>query len=197
MITHGLATGNVALLRRAADGLARTRDERSGPALGWVRLRVAILHALLADGLGDPDAAMRTLRIAIAEAAPEGVVAPFIDAGPPMRTLLLRLRAQAGTAGAGYVDVLLAAVAGTPPAPQPPAARPTRGLIEPLTHRELDVLRLLAAGRSNAGMARALVVEQSTIKTHLVHLYGKLGVHSRTQAVARAHALRLLERPGS
>ena len=59
--------------------------------------------------------------------------------------------------------------------------------------RELEVLRLLAAGRSNAGMARVLVVEQSTVKTHLVHVYGKLGVHSRTEAVARAHALRLLD----
>jgi LuxR family maltose regulon positive regulatory protein len=55
------------------------------------------------------------------------------------------------------------------------------------------VLRLLAAGRSNAEMAAELFVEQSTVKTHLVHLYSKLGVHSRTQAVARARALGLLD----
>jgi LuxR family maltose regulon positive regulatory protein len=62
-----------------------------------------------------------------------------------------------------------------------------------LSARELEVLRLLAAGRSNAEMAAELFVEQSTVKTHLIHLYRKLEVHSRTQAVARARALRLLD----
>jgi LuxR family maltose regulon positive regulatory protein len=66
-------------------------------------------------------------------------------------------------------------------------------VLEPPSARELDVLRLLAAGRSNAEMARELVLEQSTVKTHLIHLYDKLGVHSRTQAVARARALQLLD----
>jgi ATP/maltotriose-dependent transcriptional regulator MalT len=55
------------------------------------------------------------------------------------------------------------------------------------------VLRLLSAGRSNAEIARDLFVEQSTVKTHLIHLYRKLGVSSRTQAIARARALRLLD----
>jgi ATP/maltotriose-dependent transcriptional regulator MalT len=55
------------------------------------------------------------------------------------------------------------------------------------------VLRLLAAGRSNAELACDLVVELSTVKSHLIHIYGKLGVHSRTQAVARARELRLID----
>jgi LuxR family maltose regulon positive regulatory protein len=62
-----------------------------------------------------------------------------------------------------------------------------------LTERERAVLRLLAAGRSNTEMAAELFVEQSTVKTHLIHLYRKLGVHSRTQTVARARALGLLD----
>ena len=66
------------------------------------------------------------------------------------------------------------------------------GLIEPLTARELDVLRLLAAGRSTAELAAALFVEPSTVKTHLIHVYRKLGVHNRVQAVARARDLALL-----
>jgi LuxR family maltose regulon positive regulatory protein len=66
-------------------------------------------------------------------------------------------------------------------------------VVESLTERELEVLRLLAAGRSNADMAAELFVEQSTVKTHLIHLYRKLGVHSRTQTVARARALGLLD----
>ena len=55
------------------------------------------------------------------------------------------------------------------------------------------MLRLLASGRSNAELAAELFVEQSTVKTHLIHLYGKLGVRSRTQAVAYARALGLLD----
>ena len=72
-------------------------------------------------------------------------------------------------------------------------AAQTAGLGEAPSTRELDVLRLLAAGRSNSDIAHELVLEQSTIKTHLIHLYGKLGVHSRTQAVARARELQLLD----
>ena len=87
----------------------------------------------------------------------------------------------------GHRGTLLAAFGGQEPGPH------RSGLIEPLTERELEVLRLLAAGRSNAGMAAELFVEQSTVKTHLIHLYSKLGVHSRTQAVARARALGLLD----
>jgi LuxR family transcriptional regulator, maltose regulon positive regulatory protein len=66
-------------------------------------------------------------------------------------------------------------------------------LPEPLSDRELEVLRLVARGRSNAEIARELVVEVATVKTHLNNLYRKLDVHSRTQAVARAGQLRLLQ----
>jgi LuxR family maltose regulon positive regulatory protein len=66
-------------------------------------------------------------------------------------------------------------------------------LIEPLTDREVAVLRLLVAGHSNAEMAAGLFVAPSTVKTHLIHLYRKLGVHSRTQTLARARALGLLD----
>ena len=63
---------------------------------------------------------------------------------------------------------------------------------EPLTERERDVLRLLAAGRSNPEIARTLYVELNTVKTHVKSLYGKLGVHSRVQAAQRAQELGLL-----
>jgi LuxR family maltose regulon positive regulatory protein len=70
-------------------------------------------------------------------------------------------------------------------------------LIEPLSERELVVLRLVAAGRSNQEIARELVVALSTVKTHLNHIYAKLGVRSRTQALARANELRLLTAPSA
>lgn len=76
---------------------------------------------------------------------------------------------------------------------QPPAAWRDGALVERPSEREVEVLRLLADRRSNTEMARHLVVERSTVKTHLIHLYGRLGFHSRTQAVARARALQLLD----
>jgi LuxR family maltose regulon positive regulatory protein len=92
-----------------------------------------------------------------------------------------------GGASPADLGTLLAAFPGQAPEPH------RTGLIEALTERELEVLRLLAAGRSNAELAAELFVERSTVKTHLIHLYSKLGVHSRTQAVARARALGLLD----
>ena len=100
-----------------------------------------------------------------------------------------------------YLDALLAAFAGQKP-PSPEASERTTAVVtgfragvvvEPLSARELDVLRLLSDGRSNAEIARDLFVEQSTVKTHLIHLYRKLGVGSRTQAIGRARELGLLD----
>jgi LuxR family maltose regulon positive regulatory protein len=64
--------------------------------------------------------------------------------------------------------------------------------VEPLSQRELQVLRLLAVGASNREIAQDLVVAVSTVKSHLNHIYGKLGVKNRTQAVAQGRALGLL-----
>jgi LuxR family maltose regulon positive regulatory protein len=134
---------------------------------------------VLADALGDPDAARRALTAAVLAAEPEGVVRPFLDATPPLATLSgLPPRAQR------FVAELLARRPG-------PVRR--NGLpVEPLTTREAEVLRLLAAGRSNAAIAGTLYVELSTVKTHLIHVYAKLGVHSRVEAILRARELHLL-----
>lgn len=98
---------------------------------------------------------------------------------------------QAGAAGISpdYVQRLLAAFVakGQPPLP----ARP-QPLVEPLSERELEVLRLVAAGLSNREIAEELVVAVSTVKSHANHIFGKLGVKSRTQAVAQAKELGLL-----
>jgi LuxR family maltose regulon positive regulatory protein len=173
LVAQGRATGDAALLGQAERHLEVAWRLAEGHGLGWLRLRVLILRALLADIKGDRDAALGSLAAAVAQAEPEGVIRPFLDEGAPMAALLTELRATA-------------------PGGREPAPRRT-GLVEPLTERELEVLRLLAAGRSNADMAAELFVEQSTVKTHLIHLYRKLGVHSRTQTVARARALGLLD----
>ncbi len=188
LLAHGRATGDAGLLRQAERALDAAGRVAEGYGVGWLRLRVLILRALLADALGDRDAARSSLAAAVAQAEPDGVTRPFLDEGEPMAALLADLHVPARDPRAlpAFLAGLLVAFPGH-------AGEPHRaGLIEPLTDRELDVLRLLAAGRSNAEMAAELFVEPSTVKTHLIHVYSKLDVHSRTHAVARARALGLL-----
>ena len=73
-----------------------------------------------------------------------------------------------------------------------PASPLAEAVVDPLTERELEVLHLLAEGLSNRGIAARLIVAPSTVKQHLKNIYGKLDVHSRTQAVARGRELALL-----
>jgi DNA-binding NarL/FixJ family response regulator len=97
------------------------------------------------------------------------------------------------------VETLVAALGELVPEPDPPEV-PTQGvrrtshtgLVEPLTERELEVLRLVADGESNQDIARKLVVSLATVKTHINHIFGKLDAESRVQVVARARALGLL-----
>jgi LuxR family transcriptional regulator, maltose regulon positive regulatory protein len=194
LLVQGRATGDATLLGQAERHLEAAWELAEGMGLGWLRLRVLILRALLADAVGDRDAALGSLAAAVALAEPEGVIRPFLDEGPPMAALLADLgvaawagREPTGGVSPAYLGTLLAAFPGQR------QGRHRAGLVEPLTEREVEVLRLLAAGRSNAEMAGQLFVEQSTVKTHLIHLYSKLGVHSRTQAVARARTLQLLD----
>lgn len=94
-----------------------------------------------------------------------------------------------------YVNQLLAAFPTVQPVNKTdaPIARPlTQELIEPLSERELEILRLVATGFSNSQLAEKLIVTVGTIKKHLNNIYGKLGVASRTQAIARGRELGLL-----
>jgi len=72
-------------------------------------------------------------------------------------------------------------------------AQDVAGWLEPLSKREIEVLRLLALGLSNHEIAQALVIAESTVKMHLKHLYGKLSVHNRVQAITHAQARQLLQ----
>ena len=148
LVSHGCATGDEALLHRAEGVLGAAEDQAARGGLGWLRLRASILRAALAVGRGDREAALRRLGAAVVDAEPECVVRPFVDAGPAVHVLLADLRRAIPEPGgpdlrtAAFLDVLLGAVPGGTVAPR----RPQPGLVEPLTARELDVLRLLAAG---------------------------------------------------
>ena len=118
-----------------------------------------------------------------------------------MATLLSRLRDQERKQGpTPYLDTLLAAFShrSTTRTPLPPGSGEPRGyireqpLIEPLSERELEVLQLIARGDPNQEIADRLVITLDTVKRHVTHIFEKLGVHNRVQAVARARTLGLL-----
>jgi LuxR family transcriptional regulator, maltose regulon positive regulatory protein len=151
-----------------------------------------ILRALALHVRGDRTKALTALDRALNLAEPEGYIRIFVDEGPPMADLLRE--AHAHGIMPEYVARLLSAFPGDrQPTLQPSSSvRRPLSLVEPLTEREQEVLRLIAAGRSNAEIAQTLVVAVSTIKTHINRIFGKLGATSRTQAVARARELHLL-----
>jgi LuxR family maltose regulon positive regulatory protein len=149
-------------------------------------IRILALQALAFQIQDDSEQALSALERALTLAEPEGYVRTFVDEGEPMARLLRRALSQ-GIAP-NYVARLLAAfdeeVELTSPAME--------SLIEPLSEREMEVLRLIVAGLSNPEIAEELFIAVSTVKSHVNHIYGKLGVKSRTQAVARARELSLL-----
>jgi LuxR family maltose regulon positive regulatory protein len=162
-------------------------------------LQVRALRSLALQAAGDHQGALTLLAETLELAAPEGHVRVFADEGPPMGALLRSLLGArrrgrlAGEDGAG-IEHLHRVVAAFRPARQPegPAAPAAGGLIEPLTDRELEVLRLLAAGRRNRDIAAELVVTLETVKKHTSHIFAKLGATNRTQAVAHARRLGLI-----
>jgi LuxR family maltose regulon positive regulatory protein len=126
-------------------------------------------------------------------AEPEGYVRVFVDEGAPMAALL-QSAASRGIAPY-YVRKLLAALSESRHETRNRPAgdlQPTMSdLIEPLSGRELEVLQLMADGLSNREIADELVLAVGTVKAHIHNIYGKLGVRSRTQAIARARDLNL------
>ena len=162
-------------------------------------IEIGALRALALAASGQEAAAVNTLAGALTLACPQGYVRVFADEGPPMAALLSRLiaaqRAEHTTAHRvplGCLARLQQAFDTEHPAPGHGRATAPQGIVEPLTSRELEVLEMLAAGRSNQAIARELVVTLDTVKKHVSHVLGKLGAASRTEAVARARQLDLI-----
>jgi LuxR family maltose regulon positive regulatory protein len=154
-------------------------------------IEILALQAVAQQAQGDTAGAMTALEKALAMGEPEGHVRIFVEQGAAMAALLQQ--AAAHGIAPDYVSRLLAAFEGegteSIPVPSPPSTPP---LVEPLTPRELEVLHLLGEGCSNRDIAEALVITLNGVKKHTSNIYGKLGVHSRTQAVVRAQELGLL-----
>jgi LuxR family maltose regulon positive regulatory protein len=172
---------------RLLERLLRAAEE--GQRTGSV-IEILVLQALARQARGDVPAALASLQRALTLAEPEGYVRIFVDEGPPMASLLNTFSKQGAAAKQGiapsYVRRLLAAANKTEDST--PASQ---GLIEPLSERELEVLRLLGTDLGGPEIARELVVSLNTVRTHTKNIYAKLGVNNRRAAVRRAQELDL------
>jgi LuxR family maltose regulon positive regulatory protein len=162
--------------------LLRAADE--GGRRGTV-IEVLVLQALAHQARGDLRAALLPLDRAVRLAEPEGYVRIFVDEGSPM-TALLEAAAKHRIVP-DYVGRLLTACG-----PGGDRAPRKQALIEPLSERELEVLRLLGSELGGPDIARELVVSLHTVRTHTKNIYAKLAVNSRRAAVRRAEELDLL-----
>jgi LuxR family maltose regulon positive regulatory protein len=161
-------------------------------------IEILILQAPAKQMQGDIPAALESLRQALSLAEPEGYVRMFLDEGPNM----LRLLREAASRGImpDYTSKLLSAFDVEPPEGQPagralttPELLPIKNiLVEPLSQRELEVLKLIAQGLSNRDIGARLFLALDTVKGHNRKIFDKLQVQSRTEAIARARELGLL-----
>jgi LuxR family transcriptional regulator, maltose regulon positive regulatory protein len=198
--------------------LAQDRPGQALPLLGRLEaaaaaqdrrgslIEIGAIRALALAASGEPTAAVTALAGTLTMAAPQGHLRVFVDEGRPMATLLGRLVAaqRASSAAAGVPFAYLVRLQQAFDAEAQAADRDRDrdrgrgrspdgpGLVDPLTSRELEVLRMLAVGQPNQAIARDLVVTLDTVKKHVSHVLGKLGAANRTEAVARARELGLI-----
>lgn len=154
---------------------------------GRVRLVVEafVLQALAWDRKKEESQAHKALLHALALAKPEGYIRVFVENGPLLAGLLTQLRPRFPD----YIPQLLNALAEDLPTNSATASL----LLDPLTEREQDILALIAQGQSNQQIADALYISVGTVKGHANHIFSKLNVQNRTQAVIRARELELLK----
>lgn len=152
-------------------------------------IRTLVLQAVSLTGLDDLDGALAYITRALELAEPGGYMRVFLNEGEPVAQLLYQA-AQKGI-HAQYCLRLLDEFS-KQPLPTESTPKGAGSLIEPLSQREIEVLQLVAGGCSNQEIAGQLVLSLSTVKSHIHHIFGKLGVKNRTEAVAKARLLGIL-----
>jgi LuxR family maltose regulon positive regulatory protein len=155
------------------------------------QLKVMVLQAVAARAQGEKDQALHLLVDALAMAEPAGFIRLFLDEGLPMASLLSEAMALGRMPD--YIRKLLTAFeAEKQQSENNSSLPPAQPLLEPLSKRELEVLRLVAAGLSNQEISERLFLALGTVKGHNLKIFGKLGVQRRTEAIARARELGLI-----
>jgi LuxR family maltose regulon positive regulatory protein len=158
-----------------------------------LHLAALSLRAVVFDEQDKTHEAMQLLARVLQRAEPEGYIRLFVDLGTAVAPLLYQ--AIERRLSLDYARQLLAAFPSTDWSPAPKRSTliaQNEDLIEPLSDRELEVLRLIDQGLSNAEIAAKLVLSTGTVKVHTHNIFSKLGVSSRTQAVNKARALGLI-----
>ncbi len=160
---------------------------------GWIHkeIKILALQALALTGSGDSEKALAAVSRALTLAEPGGYVRTFIDEGKPMGRMLRQAIARGIVVG--YAGKLLAALE-EETADKPRGIKPTSStpLLEPLSKRELEVLRLLTTHLPSTEIAKELVISTNTVRSHIKRVYSKLNVHNRRDAIRRAEELELL-----
>jgi LuxR family maltose regulon positive regulatory protein len=184
--------------RRAAESLMRLApllEQAAGQGRWGHVIEMRLLEALAFQVNNQEPLALASLAQAVQLAEPEGYICSFVEDGSQMAALLTSLQDQQRRHGpTPYLDTVLAAF---PQAQQPPLEVPSQHqspqpLQDPLTERERQVLLWLARGASNQEIAERLVITIDTVKRHVTHIYSKLEVTNRVQAVERGRTLGLL-----
>lgn len=181
---------------RSLDLLQRHECWSKGCALAGMQIKNLALQALAHQVTGAPEQAVEIVKDALVLTEPGGFVRTFVDEGQEMQAILSRVRLLGSGISRDYIAGLLGAFAAGESADH----KVTRGeeaplpslLIEPLSDREIEVLRLIADGYSNQQIAGELFISLGTVKAHTANIYRKLDVRSRTQAVAYARDLKLI-----
>lgn len=181
-----IVKGDSPSLVRALTLLKRLLQSAETEGRTGIMIEALALQALAEWQRGEQPEAMTALERALRTAEPEGYLRLFADFGLPLARLLQE--AQSRTVMPDYVSLLLTAVGSDLAGSTPTEA----ALPEPLSPREQEILELIAAGLTNPEIAAKLVISPETVKKHTGNIYGKLGVHSRTEAAARARDLELL-----
>jgi LuxR family maltose regulon positive regulatory protein len=175
--------------------LSRVHDQASRKSCVFSRIEIELLQALALYAGGNSDDAVACLIPALAIAEDAGIVRMFLDEGARLGPLLARvercLDPESRAPSITYVAQLRRLLAQERPN-DGEAEMVSGGLIEPLTPREREVLLLIAEGRTNQAIANELFLSVGSVKTHSSHVYGKLGVRGRTEAIARARSLGML-----
>lgn len=187
--TEGVSYVDVLLaqdnLEEAEQLIQSLLEEAEASGLTGNRLELLAQLAVTQERRGERNRALETLKEALGIGEPEGFIRLFLDAGSSILSLLRELKCT------GYMTDYINEILRVEEAPSRPTPEATVkigssvGLMEPLSEREMEVLQLIAQGCSNQDIAQKLIVAVSTVKTHINNIYGKLGVRTRTQALAR------------
>lgn len=194
-----LTLARIRLAERSFEGVGQMLERLLALAESQKRtgsvIEILLTQALLYHAQGDQSQALAALERALTLAEPEGYLRIFLDEGKPMAELLAKIDTKDRTRAKEYVHKLLAAL-GNPIHPfdvaqSKPSSFSLQPLVEPLSERELEVLKLLRSELSGPEIAERLIVSLNTLRTHTKNIFNKLGVNNRRSAVCRAEELDL------